>query len=139
MHKRVALNDMVYLTNDREGVVKFKGKTSFGIGEWYGIEIRTDHKTRHDGLIHGKRYFRCPRNKGLFVRKQIIIDVMDKKTAEQKTRVFKMGGTGRNVKRLNKKIQRKYKQQHPTTTKKKKDKTKKERAKTEKKKKYKKN
>ena len=129
MHKRVAIGDMVYLTNDREGIVRFKGKTGFGLGEWYGIELRTDHKTRHDGLIHGKRYFRCPRNKGLFVRKQIIKDVMDKKIAEQKTRVFKMGGTGRNVDRLNKKIQRKYQQQHPTTKKK----TKPKKAKTEKK------
>mmetsp|Transcript_19348 Transcript_19348/g.30693 ORF Transcript_19348/g.30693 Transcript_19348/m.30693 type:complete len:177 (-) Transcript_19348:134-664(-) len=75
--------------------------------------LKTYHKTRHDALIHGKRYFRCPHNKGLFVCKQLITDVMDKKTAEQKTRVFKMGGTGHNVDRLNKKIKRKYNQQHP--------------------------
>eukprot|EP01084_Bolivina_argentea_P213285 362278_1 len=93
LNKRVTIADMVYLTNDREGIVRFKGKTGFGLGEWYGIELRTEHKTRHDGLIHGKRYFRCPRNKGLFVRKQIIVDVMDKKTAVQKARVFKMGGS----------------------------------------------
>eukprot|EP01083_Nonionella_stella_P207699 754256_1 len=93
LNKRVTIADMVYLTNDREGIVRFKGKTGFGLGEWYGIELRTEHKARHDGLIHGKRYFRCPRNKGLFVRKQIIVDVMDKKTAVQKARVFKMGGS----------------------------------------------
>eukprot|EP01083_Nonionella_stella_P141767 437436_1 len=112
--KRVAIGDMVYLTDTREGIIRFKGKTGFGLGEWFGVEIRTEHKTRHDGLIHGKRYFRCPRNKGLFVRRPIIVDVMDKRTAEQKTRVFKMGG--RTARRLNKKIHRKHKQSKQTQT-----------------------
>eukprot|EP01084_Bolivina_argentea_P183470 316576_1 len=95
-NKRIAVGDMIFLSSDREGVVRFKGKTAFGLGEWYGIEIRSNHKTRHDGLIHGKRYFRCPRNKGVFVRKSLVLDVMDKKLAEQKARVFKMGGSSKH-------------------------------------------
>eukprot|EP00483_Globobulimina_turgida_P000136 UN00136 len=108
IYKQVTVGDMVYLPSNREGIVRFKGKTSFGLGEWYGIELRTCHQTRHNGLILGKRYFRCPRNKGLFIRKQIIIDVMDKKTALQKSTVFKISGThAYDIK--NNKIRRKYK------------------------------
>eukprot|EP01084_Bolivina_argentea_P213288 362281_1 len=90
----VNVGNTVKLTKSRIGFVRYKGKVKFGIGIWYGLECYDSlTKTRHNGTVFGKRYYNCPRNKGLFVRKQIIVDVMDKKTAVQKARVFKMGGS----------------------------------------------
>merc|ERR1712228_774193 len=33
-------------------------------------------KTRHNGTVFGKRYFVCPRNKGLFVQRSVILKII---------------------------------------------------------------
>merc|ERR1712003_403018 len=44
-----------------------------GLGEWIGIELYNELiKTRHNGAVIGKRYFRCPPHRGIFVRRSLI-------------------------------------------------------------------
>lgn len=60
------------------GYVRFKGRVKFGVGEWFGIELfDIITKTRHNGTVFGKKYFNCPRNKGLFVKREQIMDVIE--------------------------------------------------------------
>eukprot|EP00485_Elphidium_margaritaceum_P005761 CAMPEP_0202689130 /NCGR_PEP_ID=MMETSP1385-20130828/4471_1 /ASSEMBLY_ACC=CAM_ASM_000861 /TAXON_ID=933848 /ORGANISM="Elphidium margaritaceum" /LENGTH=1090 /DNA_ID=CAMNT_0049344223 /DNA_START=33 /DNA_END=3305 /DNA_ORIENTATION=+ len=69
----LAMGDTVKLTKGRLGLVRFIGKTQFGLGEWIGIELYNElMKTRHNGAVIGKRYFRCPANRGVFVRRALI-------------------------------------------------------------------
>ena len=50
-----------------EGVVKFVGTTEFAPGKWIGIQL-SEPKGKNNGSVHGKVYFTCPDNYGLFVR-----------------------------------------------------------------------
>lgn len=43
------------------------GPVSFAEGIWLGVELRTP-KGKHDGAIHGRRYFTCKPGHGLLVR-----------------------------------------------------------------------
>ena len=49
------------------GVVRYIGTTEFSEGEWVGVELK-DPVGKHDGLVKGKRYFRCDANHGIFAR-----------------------------------------------------------------------
>merc|ERR1712190_218450 len=61
------------LSKGRIGLIRFIGKTQFGLGEWIGIELYNELiKTRHNGAVIGKRYFRCPPHRGIFVRRSLI-------------------------------------------------------------------
>ena len=65
----IKLGQTVRLVGNRVGYVRFKGKVKFSIGEWFGIEIfDIITKTRHNGTVFGKKYFNCPRNKGMEFR-----------------------------------------------------------------------
>jgi hypothetical protein len=48
-------------------VVRFKGLTQFGKGEWVGIELGVP-EGKHNGTWLGVTYFECPENHGIFVR-----------------------------------------------------------------------
>jgi len=73
----VKVGQTVRLTKDRVGFVRFKGRTKFSIGEWYGVELfDVLSATRHNGTVFGKKYFNCPRNRGLFVRRECILEIV---------------------------------------------------------------
>eukprot|EP01083_Nonionella_stella_P022452 62095_1 len=86
----VSMGDTVKLTKGRVGLIRFIGKTQFGLGEWIGIELYNELiKTRHNGAVLGKRYFRCPPHRGVFIRRSIIrenIAVLDIQPSIKKLR-----------------------------------------------------
>jgi len=70
---KLSMGDTVKLTKGRIGLIRYIGKTQFGLGEWIGIELYNELiKTRHNGAVLGKRYFRCPPHRGIFVRRSLI-------------------------------------------------------------------
>lgn len=64
------------LYNGHRAVVHFSGITTFGPGSWLGIEM-LDADGTNDGTSHvdKKRYFTCPKGKGVFVRPQQVVRV----------------------------------------------------------------
>jgi len=74
---QINVGHTVRLTDNRIAFVKFKGRVKFSIGIWYGLEIYDSFTTtRHNGAVYGKRYFNCPRNKGLFAKHNVIVEVI---------------------------------------------------------------
>ncbi|KAL7980720.1 hypothetical protein Chor_001874, partial [Crotalus horridus] len=50
--------DQVLVAGQKQGVIRFYGKTDFAPGYWFGIEL--DKPTgKHDGSVFGVRYFTC--------------------------------------------------------------------------------
>jgi len=73
----VNVGQTVRLTKHRIGFIRYKGKVKFALGVWYGLEIFDSiTTTRHNGTVFGKRYFNCPREKGLFVKREIIVETI---------------------------------------------------------------
>jgi len=68
---KLKLGDNVLLYNGEKAVVKFIGSIHRKKGDFYGVEL-LDGLGKHDGSLNGKRYFKCPRNRGLFLRKDKI-------------------------------------------------------------------
>jgi hypothetical protein len=52
---------------NKRGHVRFIGETKFGTGKWIGVELEQS-AGKNDGSVKGTRYFKCPENKGVFVR-----------------------------------------------------------------------
>lgn len=52
---------------NQPGLVRFKGLTQFGTGEWVGVELDVP-AGKHNGTWQGGTYFDCPANHGIFVR-----------------------------------------------------------------------
>ncbi|KAF9567724.1 dynactin [Agrocybe pediades] len=50
-----------------QGVLRFKGPTSFAAGKWFGIELN-DKNGKNDGSVEGIAYFTCEMGYGVFVR-----------------------------------------------------------------------
>jgi serine/threonine protein kinase len=51
-------------------VVQFNGPTTFGAGTWVGLEMLEGNEGTNDGssVFDKRRYFTCPKGKGVFVR-----------------------------------------------------------------------
>lgn len=64
-----AVGDQVIYKSFR-GVVQFNGATTFGPGVWIGLEMLEGNEGTNDGtsFVDKKRYFSCPKGKGVFVR-----------------------------------------------------------------------
>eukprot|EP00483_Globobulimina_turgida_P004398 UN04407 len=88
---KLNMGDTVKLSKGRIGLIRFIGKTQFGLGEWIGIELYNEIlRTRHNGAVLGKRYFRCPPHRGVFVRRSLIkenIAVLDIPKSISKLRI----------------------------------------------------
>uniref|UniRef100_A0A673UK16 CAP-Gly domain containing linker protein 3 n=1 Tax=Suricata suricatta TaxID=37032 RepID=A0A673UK16_SURSU len=62
---KAEVGDRVLVAGQKQGIVRFYGKTDFAPGYWYGIEL--DQPTgKHDGSVFGVRYFTCPARHGVF-------------------------------------------------------------------------
>uniref|UniRef100_A0A8C4F370 CAP-GLY domain containing linker protein 3 n=1 Tax=Dicentrarchus labrax TaxID=13489 RepID=A0A8C4F370_DICLA len=61
----VEVGDQVLVAGQKNGIVRFYGKTDFAPGYWFGIEL--DQPTgKHDGSVFGVRYFSCLPKYGVF-------------------------------------------------------------------------
>uniref|UniRef100_A0A672Y5R4 CAP-GLY domain containing linker protein 3 n=2 Tax=Sphaeramia orbicularis TaxID=375764 RepID=A0A672Y5R4_9TELE len=61
----VEVGDQVLVAGQKNGIVRFYGKTDFAPGYWFGIEL--DKPTgKHDGSVFGVRYFSCLPKYGVF-------------------------------------------------------------------------
>ncbi|KAJ3106821.1 hypothetical protein HDU97_005533 [Phlyctochytrium planicorne] len=73
LRPQFAPGDRVRVRNDdRIGVVRYFGETSFSQGVWVGLELddaglELIHVGKHDGMVQGVRYFSCEAGKGVFV------------------------------------------------------------------------
>ena len=52
---------------NKRGYVRFIGPTKFAHGTWIGVELEQAFG-KNDGSLKGIRYFRCPEERGCFVR-----------------------------------------------------------------------
>ncbi|XP_061136896.1 CAP-Gly domain-containing linker protein 3 isoform X2 [Syngnathus typhle] len=59
------VGDQVLVAGQKNGIVRFFGKTDFAPGLWFGVEL--DQPTgKHDGSVFGVRYFSCLPKYGVF-------------------------------------------------------------------------
>merc|ERR1719506_2053320 len=63
----LGIGDCVSVAQGR-GFIRFCGQTSFAAGEWIGVELDKPNG-KNDGSVRGVRYFDCPPNHGVFVRR----------------------------------------------------------------------
>ncbi|KLU89556.1 dynactin ro-3, partial [Magnaporthiopsis poae ATCC 64411] len=63
----LAVGQIIKLSDGRQGVIRFVGRTSFSQGDWVGVEL-DDDTGKNDGSVQGERYFDCPLGHGMFVR-----------------------------------------------------------------------
>eukprot|EP01083_Nonionella_stella_P273318 927078_1 len=76
-------NDVVELTKNRIGTVRYKGPLDGKMGIFYGVEL-TKGSGKHSGLYKGRRYFMCKRLKGVFVDQKQIISKINKGPKDDK-------------------------------------------------------
>lgn len=61
------VGDRVWVNGVRPGYIQYIGETRFAPGEWAGVVL--DLPTgKNDGSLHGRRYFYCEPNRGVFAR-----------------------------------------------------------------------
>ncbi|KAG8238872.1 hypothetical protein J437_LFUL018783 [Ladona fulva] len=65
-HDFTSLLGMTILYNHKLGVVKYIGQVEFAEGYWFGLEMK-EQKGKHDGVVNGKRYFKCKPGHGIMV------------------------------------------------------------------------
>ncbi|KAJ8369160.1 hypothetical protein SKAU_G00091880 [Synaphobranchus kaupii] len=61
----VELGDQVLVAGQKQGIVRFYGKTDFAPGYWFGVELEQP-TGKHDGSVFGVRYFSCLPKYGVF-------------------------------------------------------------------------
>mmetsp|Transcript_40941 Transcript_40941/g.67290 ORF Transcript_40941/g.67290 Transcript_40941/m.67290 type:complete len:253 (-) Transcript_40941:110-868(-) len=70
----VAVNDVVRVNKIHQfGVVRYVGSMKGRTGVWYGVEL---HEAFGDnnGSVEKKKYFKCAKNKGVFVQRAELMD-----------------------------------------------------------------
>ena len=60
-------DEVIVLSYESEGIVRFSGSTDFAGGHWLGVEL-VEPKGKNDGSVQNIRYFDCKMNYGIFVR-----------------------------------------------------------------------
>lgn len=98
VHNLIA-GQLVQLTEDRTGIIRFIGQTTFATGEWIGVEL-DDPIGKNNGSVKGVKYFQCRPGHGMFLRSSAIIRVLEEPTprADPPTAVRHedtIGGRGR--------------------------------------------
>ena len=70
-----SLNDYIrFIKHSKicEGVIKYIGNIDNKRGTYIGVEYTDGTLGKHDGCIHGVRYFQSPSNTGAFIKKKAI-------------------------------------------------------------------
>lgn len=62
---QVDVGDHVLVAGQKQGIVRFYGKTDFAPGYWFGVELEQP-TGKHDGSVFGVRYFSCLPKYGVF-------------------------------------------------------------------------
>uniref|UniRef100_A0AAR2M267 CAP-Gly domain-containing protein n=1 Tax=Pygocentrus nattereri TaxID=42514 RepID=A0AAR2M267_PYGNA len=62
---KVEVGDQVLVAGQKQGIVRFYGKTDFAPGYWFGVELEQP-TGKHDGSVFGVRYFTCLPKYGVF-------------------------------------------------------------------------
>ncbi|KAL3660981.1 hypothetical protein V7S43_013996 [Phytophthora oleae] len=73
---KVPLGSRVVLSRRRNGAIRYVGKLVNESGEWYGVAL-DEAKGDNDGAKGKERYFYCPTNHGVFVRRKEIYSVKE--------------------------------------------------------------
>ncbi|ETO08339.1 hypothetical protein RFI_29050, partial [Reticulomyxa filosa] len=68
----VEVNDIVTISQDRIGVVRYIGEAHFFWGTVVGLELQKNSKGKNNGHIDGIKYFECKPSKGLFIKPMAI-------------------------------------------------------------------
>jgi len=68
-HRRcpIHVGKMYELDDGRFGLCMYFGKTLFKRGLWVGLQLENANG-KHNGTVHGKKYFLCREGRGVFVR-----------------------------------------------------------------------
>jgi len=64
----INVGDFVVLKGRREGQILYIGAVHFAEGIWFGVELIDGSLGVHDGAINGRRYFKTPPQRGVFVQ-----------------------------------------------------------------------
>jgi len=72
----IRLDDHVKLGDKRTGTVLYIGNVKFATGDWFGIALDDPFVGKNDGTVRNKRYFTCRKNKGAFVKRDKIVEVL---------------------------------------------------------------
>ncbi|XP_067901362.1 CAP-Gly domain-containing linker protein 4-like isoform X5 [Heterodontus francisci] len=73
------IGDRVVVVGQRNGMIRFYGKTNFAPGYWYGIELDKPNG-KNDGSVGEVQYFTCPPKHGVFAppsRVQRLTEALD--------------------------------------------------------------
>ncbi|KAK1150763.1 CAP-Gly domain-containing linker protein 3-like isoform X1 [Acipenser oxyrinchus oxyrinchus] len=62
---KIELGDKVLVAGQKQGIIRFYGKTDFAPGYWFGVELEVP-TGKHDGSVFGVRYFNCLPKHGVF-------------------------------------------------------------------------
>ncbi|KAK6470655.1 CAP-Gly domain-containing linker protein 3-like isoform X2 [Huso huso] len=62
---KIELGDKVLVAGQKQGIIRFYGKTDFAPGYWFGVELEVP-TGKHDGSVFGVRYFTCLPKHGVF-------------------------------------------------------------------------
>ena len=82
----LSLGQTVLSQDDRRGIIRFIGLTSFAKGEWLGLELFKD-SGKNDGSVNGQRYFECQPGFGIFIRAASVVEIIDQPQAVASTNV----------------------------------------------------
>jgi len=99
----LTINDVVLISQDRTGNVRYIGEAHFVWGTVVGIELLKNSKGKNSGHIDGIRYFECKPWKGLFIKPMAIIKAekpsqkMKMKTPSLKKLATKANAKGRRM------------------------------------------
>eukprot|EP01083_Nonionella_stella_P027356 75323_1 len=106
----VHTNRRVRVDDGRIGIVKYKGRTTFGKSseDWIGILVEYG-KGQHNGTVNGRSYFRCRNGKGIMVRPDRIIEDLGNPITKPLTDQMKRGSE--EIQQVVKATARKKKQQ----------------------------
>jgi len=74
--KELSINMRVYVLSTKDGskmpgTVQFIGHTAFSAGIWIGVSLDAA-QGKNDGSVHGRRYFDCAPEHGLFVKEDVV-------------------------------------------------------------------
>jgi len=75
------------------GNVRFLGPTSFAPGTWVGIELEKPFG-KNDGSVDGTRYFECEEAHGIFVRQEVLSELLRESNSNESLNRNESDGCG---------------------------------------------